>query len=114
MRPAGLFLALVLVLVAAVACAGEGTTTPASTAPPSGNRIVMQNFAFNPAQISVSVGETVTWENKDAVTHIVVGSGWGSGDLGLGGTYNRKFDTAGTFSFSCGIHPFMTGSVTVR
>jgi plastocyanin len=74
----------------------------------------MKEFLFQPATVEVAVGGTVTWTNADPATHTVKGQGWGSGDLAQGAAFSNKFDTAGTFAYSCGVHPSMTGEVIVK
>lgn len=102
---------IVLVLVAALAVLTlAGCSTPTAT----GGAVEIKEFAFVPASVQVAVGGAVTWTNADAVTHTVKGEGWGSGDLAKGATFSNTFDTAGTFAYSCGVHPSMTGSVIVK
>jgi plastocyanin len=56
------------------------------------------------------------WMNKDAVTHNVTSSTglFSSGSITNGGMFSYKFITAGSFSYTCTIHPSMTASVTVN
>jgi len=76
--------------------------------------VEMKEFAFVPASVEIAVGGTVTWKNADAATHTVKGDGWVSGDLAQGASFSKTFDTAGTYGYSCGIHPSMTGEVVVK
>jgi plastocyanin len=61
------------------------------------------------------VGSTVTWSNQDSVTHTVDSSDdtFDSDSLGQGATFVHTFDTAGSFTYICGIHPSMAGTITV-
>jgi plastocyanin len=55
----------VLILVAIVAisgCTQNGQNTTESLPP---NTVIIQNFAFSPQEITVKVGTTVTWINRD-------------------------------------------------
>jgi plastocyanin len=72
--------------------------------------------AFNPGVADVSVGTTVTWTNTDSVSHTSTSdrAGWDSGIVAPGRTFSFQFQTAGTFSYHCAIHPGMVGSVVVR
>ena len=72
-----------------------------------------------PAQTSVKVGDKVTWTNQEAIPHTVK---WSDGSpeaapeseqLAQGDTYERTFTVAGTYAYICGLHPQMTGTVTV-
>lgn len=78
--------------------------------------VTIENYAFGPDAIKVKVGTTVTWTNKDAVRHSVVGdnASMPNGPLfGKGETYKYTFTKVGTFTYYCGPHPYMHGSVIV-
>ena len=78
--------------------------------------VAIGGFAFSPASITVSVGDTVTWTNNDPQTHTATAddASWNSGNIaGGGGTKAVTFTTAGTFPYHCAIHSSMTGSITV-
>ena len=130
-----LSLLIALLILPLAACGGGGTTsTPAPTATPtptptptamsstptptpsatSSGKVTIGYLFLDPDSITVNVGDTVTWENKDYVPHTVTGAGWDSGYLSLGQTYSRKFDTAGTYNYHCSIHSSMTGTVIVK
>jgi plastocyanin len=97
-----------------------GAGTPASNAPAASshaNTVMISNFAFSPAAITVKAGTTVTWTNKDTDAHTVTSQNnsgpLGSSALSTGQSYSYKFTKAGTYSYLCTIHPFMTATVTV-
>jgi amicyanin len=73
------------------------------------------NFAFSPATVTVAVGTTITWTNKDDAPHTVTSNSgaFNSGTLQRNKSFQFKFDTAGTFDYHCAIHPFMTAKVVV-
>jgi plastocyanin len=77
--------------------------------------VAIQNFAFSPATLSVKVGSTVTWTNKDGEAHnVTTPSGpLHSPTMPPGAVYSYTFTAAGTFHYLCTIHPFMTATVTV-
>jgi plastocyanin len=120
-------LALALTVIALAALVGC-SSTPAATAPTpapapatggSGSSggaqaVSIANFAFTPADLSVKVGDTVTWTNNDNVAHTVTFSSFASDQLAPGATYSHKFDTAGSFDYKCSIHPSMLGKITVQ
>lgn len=74
------------------------------------------DFAFQPASITVDLGDTVRWTNEDAAPegHDVTGDGLDSGLMNQGDTYLHTFDSAGTVNYICTIHPGMKGTVEVR
>ena len=85
------------------------TTTTTTTAPT--RTITQSGFAFTPTNLSISVGQTVSFVVN--ASHDVT---WRNGDPGrdaTGAPYSRTFSSAGTYSFLCSIHPSMTGTITV-
>ena len=118
---------VVAALVVLAGCAGSSSTpaTGGSSSAPassggsaaggaSGTAVSIANFAFNPADVTVKVGQSVTWTNNDTTTHTVTGADFDSGPLAPGATYSHTFATAGTFDYHCSIHTSMTGKVTVQ
>ncbi|HEX4226342.1 MAG TPA: cupredoxin family copper-binding protein [Pseudonocardiaceae bacterium] len=91
------------------------TTGSAAQAPISANTVSITNFAFAPAAITVKVGTTVTWTNKDQDAHTVTAQDrtFSSSPLNTGGTYQFTFTKPGTYAYLCTIHPFMTATVVV-
>jgi plastocyanin len=90
-----------------------GTPVPA---PQSPDAVDINNFAFAPLTLTVPVGATVTWTNRDEEPHTVVaGDGsFHSPGMGTGGTYSFTFTNVGSYDYVCSIHPFMHGTVVVR
>lgn len=76
---------------------------------------IRQNAYASP-RIVIPVGSTITWTNRDPMIHTVTSDDrrWDSGLIEPGGTYRRRFDRPGTYSFHCTPHPFMKGVVVVR
>ncbi len=81
------------------------------------NALVIKNFSFMPGSTTVKAGTTVTWTNRDTTAHSVVSDNGGPlkspAHLDPGATYVYTFTKPGTFSYHCGIHQYMTGTVTV-
>jgi plastocyanin len=103
---------------ATTAAAGGAATTAASggAAPAAGaGAVTIKDFAFDPGDLTVAKGTSVTWKNDDSATHrIKSGDGsFDSKDLKNGDSFDHTFDTAGTFDYICGIHPSMKGKITV-
>ncbi len=123
MRKQLIILPVLFSVFLAIGCAGNNTqqpATPAETpaAPQAAGEgkivdVSISNFAFNPASVTVSTGDTVRWTNQDSATHTVKGSSFESGSLAQGDTYEFKFTKAGTYDYTCSIHPSMKGTVTV-
>jgi plastocyanin len=115
---------LALAVIALAGCSSTPAPTPAATsgssssaAPAAGAAVAISNFAFSPADITVKVGDTVTWTNNDSVGHTVT-SDTGAFDspnpIAQGSTYSFKFTKAGTYPYHCAVHPSMTAKVTVQ
>lgn len=108
-----------LLTVLAVGCASTPAASPA-TAGAGGSAVSIKGFAFNPAELSVSKGTTVTWTNDDGTTHTVTsgvpGTPSGKFDQRLesGKTFTFTFADAGTVTFFCNIHQSMRGTVLVK
>jgi len=82
-----------------------------------GAEVSMEGIAFDPAEVTVKVGDTVTWTNNDTVGHDVTGDDFQSGDaggMGNGDTFEHTFEEAGTFDYVCSVHPGMDGTVAVQ
>lgn len=92
---------------------GSGSGSTGGTASKSVT-VSLKNFAFNPSDITVAAGGSVTFVNNDSTTHDVVGSNFDSGRLDPGKSFTQTFATAGTFPIHCSIHPSMTAQVTVK
>jgi plastocyanin len=115
MRIATRVLPLVLVVVLAAGCSGDGSQDKApDVAPVKGvTEVSMKNLKFNPPAIQVPVGTTVTWKFDDgSIPHNVKGDGYSSKTTATG-TFTHRFDKAGTFEYRCDLHADMKGRVVV-
>ena len=88
----------------------------ASTAAAATTAVNIQGFAFVPPSVTIIVGDTVTWTNKDAAAHSVVANGVGQTPvLTQNQSGGLAFNAAGTFPYICGVHgSAMMGTVIVR
>jgi plastocyanin len=77
--------------------------------------VTIQNFAFNPSPLTVPVGSTVTWTNGDSTAHTTTSDNgtWDSGALSQGASFSFTFSQAGTYTYHCAIHPYMSGTIIV-
>lgn len=77
--------------------------------------VSIKNFAFDPKEITIAAGDTVTWTNMDAARHDVdLDDNGHSPSLSKGETYSKTFDKPGTYDYDCDIHPNMKGRVIVK
>lgn len=96
----------IIILAAAIAFfIGVASASPAE--------VSIKDFQFSPAQITVQKGEKVIWTNTGQTSHTVKFADSESPILKSRETYSKTFDKAGTFNYSCGIHPYMKGTVVV-
>lgn len=107
---APLIMGVMLMVVAAGVKADEGQGASKAA------EVTIDNFSFGPQTLTVPVGTTVTWTNRDDIPHTVVSSD---------GTFKSKvrdtdekfsytFTKAGTYGYFCSVHPKMTGKVVVQ
>jgi plastocyanin len=78
--------------------------------------VKIDNFSFGPAELTVTVGTTVTWTNRDDIPHTVVSTdkAFKSKVLDTDEKFSYTFTQAGSFPYFCSIHPKMTGKVVVK
>lgn len=79
----------------------------------------MVDTTFEPRDLTVPVGTTVTWVNEDSFPHTVTktsgaGGDFDSGEVPEAGTFENTFTEPGTVEYVCTIHPGMEGTVTVE
>ena len=79
--------------------------------------ILIQDYKFIPALLTVKAGTTVKWTNREKrTTHSVLFSGPGgfeSERFFPGESWQRRFDTPGSYPYGCGPHPEMKGVIVV-
>jgi plastocyanin len=79
--------------------------------------VVIKDFSFQPAHITIKRGTKVIWINKDTAPHTATannGKSFNSGLLRKGKRYSHTFKRTGKKPYFCKIHPHMKGSVTVK
>lgn len=82
----------------------------------AGGIVTIEHFQFAPSPVTITVGSSVTWVNRDPVDHTVSPMGGafsGSGVLKPGGSFRAVFPKAGMFSYYDSFNNFMTGTVIV-
>ncbi|TPQ18136.1 cupredoxin domain-containing protein [Streptomyces sporangiiformans] len=112
-------------LLALVSCSNGGngngpapTSTPpaATSASPAAARIVIENFAFTPANLRVRPGTKITVVNRDSVPHTVTAGDKAFDTGNIAGDATATFtapSASGSYSYICTIHPNMKGTLTV-
>ena len=97
---------LAVVLLLAVASADK--VTPKTVA--------IDGTTYQPSTLTVKVGESVTWQNKDPFPHTVTSkdAGFDSQSIAAGKSWHYKATRRGEFSYTCTLHPTMKATLRVE
>lgn len=83
----------------------------------AGQEVKIDNFTFAPKDLTIPVGTSVKWINRDDIPHTVVSddkSTFKSKALDTDDSFSYTFTKPGTYSYFCSIHPKMTAKVIVQ
>ena len=99
--------------------AGRAAATVTTSGEPAPEQQVIEiaNFQFGPADAVVAAGTEVVWLNADTDIHSIISTGelFASSDTFANGeSYAVVFTEPGTYDYTCGVHPFMVGTITVQ
>lgn len=80
------------------------------------NAVEIKDFKYSPATLTVKVGDTVTWTNKDLAGHSATADdgSFDTGVLSQGKSGSFTFTKAGTFAYHCLPHPNIKGTIVVE
>ena len=83
---------------------------------PAQVEVKIDNFSFGPTEVTVPVGTTVVWTNRDDIPHTVVSTEkvFKSRVLDTDDKFSYQFTKPGTYPYFCSLHPKMTGQVVVK
>jgi len=83
---------------------------------PDAAEVKIDNFSFGPGTLTVPVGTTVTWVNRDDIPHTVVSieGAFKSKVLDTDQKFSFTFNKTGSFPYFCSVHPKMTGKIIVQ
>ena len=124
MRSVASTLVLTTALLLLVSCS-LGTQGPAGgfvlAAAPKGpqmHTVVIREVKFQPAVLTVKVGDTVEWRNDDIVPHTATSTAtpkkFDSGILPVGSSWKYVVTKRGTYFYDCTLHPNMKAELIVR
>ena len=110
MFTAALIIAMVLLLAGTPSVAANDQSSAANV------EVKIDNFSFGPQTVTVPVGATVTWINRDDIPHTVVSTDglFNSKVRDTDEKFSYTFAKAGTYPYYCSVHPRMTGKVVVQ
>ena len=99
-------------MAAAIGAVGAGCSSPA----PRRYEVAIKNFAFDPVQLTVAVGDTVIWSNTDFVPHTTTArdSTWDSKQINGSDKWQLVPTATGTHEYFCVFHPTMRATIVVR
>jgi plastocyanin len=100
-------------IIAAAAHGGPANSASKASAP---TEIMIDNFSFAPVKVTVPVGTTVQWTNRDDIPHTVVSEDhvtFKSQVLDTNQGFNHTFTKPGTYRYFCSLHPRMEAEIVV-
>lgn len=112
---ATLALAPMLLGAPAAAGGGGGCRHGGGVTTGTGTTVELRAACFTPTILRINEGQTITWVNRDDMTHNVIGAGFtpSSEDLALGEGFRFTFTRPGVYPYACYYHPGMVGAVIV-
>jgi plastocyanin len=98
-----------IAIIAAAFCSLGAIPAPAATI-----EIVVDKLAYTPAEVTAKVGDTIVWDNKDALAHTATATdkSWNV-PLPANKKGSMVVTKAGTFEYYCTLHPNMKAKLTV-
>jgi plastocyanin len=104
-------------MIAVLLLSAGSPSVTADDKPSAANaEVKIDNFVFGPETLTVPVGATVTWTNKDDIPHTVVSTDgvFKSKVRDTDEKFSYTFTKAGTYPYYCSVHPKMTGKIVVQ
>ncbi len=107
-------LSAALALAGVAGCGGDDGSSQAKM--PSGDAVEIVEFGFEPEELTVPAGTTITFTNQDKAPHTATAddSSFDTESLKEGDSAQETFDEPGTYSYYCRFHAFMKGAVVVE
>lgn len=114
-----LLVALALTALLVIRCGTENPFQPTR----GDNEVWIQSSGYDPTELTVTVGTTVTWTNKDATGHTVTSGAPGNVStdftsspltLNQGETHSATFSKRGRFAYFCTQHRSKLGTIVVQ
>jgi plastocyanin len=106
-----------LALWGLTACGGNDSGSSAGDGSCRTITVDIGAFVFKPTPVKVHACDKVVWKNAHDQAHTSTGDGdqaWDTGNVEPGKASKPvTFAKAGTFTYTCALHPFMHGEVDV-
>lgn len=93
-----------------IGCAPESKTRPAL------QQVIIREMRYEPASMTVAIGDTVAWINRDLVPHTATAQSreWDSGSIEAGASWRTIVRTRGPLPYACVYHPGMQATLLVQ
>lgn len=105
---------VLLTAVAGPLLCGIGSDTAAQTAVPATHTVVMEGVSFQPAVLTIRLGDSVAWLNKDAFPHTATSGRFDSKVIAPAGAWTHTPTAPGEHAYVCIFHPTMKGTLRVQ
>jgi plastocyanin len=101
--------------LALFSCGGH-TGTDASAASGKTHTVAMDGTSFRPPSLTVSLGDSVVWINKDPFPHTATSQSGGFDSSAVAPDKSWRFTPTkkGEFAYTCTLHPTMKGALKVE
>ena len=111
--------AAVAVLMTLTRCGGTRQVQIAVPTPANAQQVIIYDYKFEPEQLTVPFGTTVTWVNRDMAPHTATHRTYSDEPFDTGSmpseqTYSHTFRRAGTYAYLCALHQGMRGTIVVQ
>ena len=91
-------------------------TAGAANAAPRVHTVLIEGMRYQPEGLTVAVGDTVVWINRDMVPHTATSASghFDSNEIAPGQSWTHTVRATGEFAYVCTYHPLMTAVLRVR
>lgn len=106
-----------LIALAAVAVVLHGSIGPAAAGPrPVTHTVTIEGTQFQPATLTVRLGDSIVWANKDPFPHTATATagGFDSAQIAPGGSWKYRTRKKGEVAYVCSLHPTMKAVLNVK
>ena len=110
-------LAMPVMIAMLLLLAGSSRVAANTNQPSAANaEVKIDNFSFGPQTVTVPIGTTVTWTNRDDIPHTVVSTDgvFKSKVQDTDEKFSYTFTKPGTYPYFCSVHPKMVGKIVVQ
>jgi len=109
-------LAVLVVLLTAFLLLEAVNTAGAANAAPQIHTVLIEGMRYQPGGLTVAVGDTVVWINRDMVPHTATSASgrFDSNEIAAGKSWTHTVQTKGEFAYTCAYHPLMKALLRVR